>query len=219
MEFYLTSFLNMKGWRVKCRNFLDDFPVHYTALFKIRNINNKYMTLLMALHHTHDKLWYFFRCFKINTHSWYNFNFETANKKPSSVRLAAFFLSNYHSYKEKTIKLPPCHSFYGGHIPLRKIMPPFLTVRLKKNSKPPGCPFSSILLKKFKFHLSWSLQHSTLNMCGYYFFLAEYKLVKWKSVSYPYKGKKIILSRSIYLPHTVFFFTFWKDKCMWVKVG
>ena len=26
-------------------------------------------------------------------------------------------VSNYHSYKEKTIKLLPCHSFYGDHIP------------------------------------------------------------------------------------------------------
>ena len=25
-------------------------------------------------------------------------------------------VSNYHSYKEKTIKLLPYHSFYGGHI-------------------------------------------------------------------------------------------------------
>ena len=41
-------------------------------------------------------------------------------------------VSNYHSYKEKTIKLLPYHSFYGGHIPPRKVEPPFLAVRLKK---------------------------------------------------------------------------------------
>ena len=64
---------------------------------------------------------------------------------------------------EKTIKLLPYHSFYGGHI------------SPQKNSKPQGLPFNSIL-KIFK--LSWTLQHSTLNMCDYYFFLAEYKLVK-----------------------------------------
>ena len=57
--------------------------------------------------------------------------------KPSFVRVAAFFVmcflvSNYHSYKEKTIKLLPYHSFYGGHIPPRKVEPPFLAVRLKK---------------------------------------------------------------------------------------
>ena len=41
-------------------------------------------------------------------------------------------VSNYHSYKEKTIKLLPEHSFYGGHIPPRKVEPPFLAGRLKK---------------------------------------------------------------------------------------
>ena len=41
-------------------------------------------------------------------------------------------VSNYHSCKEKTIKLLPYHSFYGGHIPPRKVEPPFLVVRLKK---------------------------------------------------------------------------------------
>ena len=38
LEFYLTSFFNMKSWRVKFRNFLGDFPVHYAALF-INRIN------------------------------------------------------------------------------------------------------------------------------------------------------------------------------------
>ena len=41
-------------------------------------------------------------------------------------------MSNYHCYKEKTIKLLPYDSLYGGHIPLRKIEPPFLAVHLKK---------------------------------------------------------------------------------------
>ena len=42
LEFYLTSFFNMKSWRVKFRNFLGDFPVHYAALFINRTINNNY---------------------------------------------------------------------------------------------------------------------------------------------------------------------------------
>ena len=50
----------------------------------------------------------------------------------SCVFRDVILVSNYHSYKEKTIKLLPYHSFYGGHIPLRKIKPPFLAVRLKK---------------------------------------------------------------------------------------
>ena len=118
-QFYLTSFFNMKSWRVKFINFLGDFLVHYAALLIKRTINNNYMALLMALHHTHDGFW---------------------------------------------------------HIPLGKIEPSFLAVRLKKNQnrKDP----LSILLKNFKFYLSWTLQQSTLNMCGYYFFLVKYKLVK-----------------------------------------
>ena len=54
LEFYLTSFLNAKNWRVKFRNFLGDFLVHYAALFINRTINSNYLTLLMALHNTHD---------------------------------------------------------------------------------------------------------------------------------------------------------------------
>ena len=60
LEFYLASLFNMKGWRVKFRNFLCNFPVRYATLFINRTINNNYMTLLMALHHTHDGFWYFF---------------------------------------------------------------------------------------------------------------------------------------------------------------
>ena len=44
----------MKSRRVKFINFLGDFSVHYAALFIKRPISNNYMTLLMALHHTHD---------------------------------------------------------------------------------------------------------------------------------------------------------------------
>ena len=40
LEFYLTAFFNMTSWRVKFRNFLEDFPVHYAALFRNRTINN-----------------------------------------------------------------------------------------------------------------------------------------------------------------------------------
>ena len=40
---YLTSFFNMKSCcRVKFRDFLYDFPVHYAALFVNRTINNNY---------------------------------------------------------------------------------------------------------------------------------------------------------------------------------
>ena len=38
LEFYLKSFFNMKSWRVKFRNFLGNFPVHYAVLFINRTI-------------------------------------------------------------------------------------------------------------------------------------------------------------------------------------
>ena len=51
----------------------------------------------------------------------------------SCVFTDVILVSNYDSYKEKTIKLLPYHSFYGGHNILPgKIGPPFLPVRLKK---------------------------------------------------------------------------------------
>ena len=84
LEFYLTAFFNMKSWRVKSRNFLEDFPVQYAALFINRTINNNCMTLLMALHHTHDGFWYFW--------CWYTSNFDSANKKSSFNWVVAFFL-------------------------------------------------------------------------------------------------------------------------------
>ena len=75
---------------------------------------------------------------KGNTLSWHTFNVESANKKPpgfhqsSCVFPDVILVSSYHSYKENTVKLLPYHSFYGGHIPPRKVEPPFLSVRLKK---------------------------------------------------------------------------------------
>ena len=50
LEFYLTSFFNIKSWRVIVINFLGGFPVHYVVLFKNRTIKISYITLLMALH-------------------------------------------------------------------------------------------------------------------------------------------------------------------------
>ena len=54
----------------------------------------------------------------------------------------------------------------------QEIEPSFLAVRLKNNTKPPGCPLavSPPPIQIFKLHLSSGLQHSTLDMCGYYFF-------------------------------------------------
>ena len=42
LELYIMSFFNMKSWRVKFRNFLGYFPVHYAALFIKRTINNNH---------------------------------------------------------------------------------------------------------------------------------------------------------------------------------
>ena len=81
------------------------------------------MTLLMALRHTHDGIWYFFRCYKSNTLSWHTSNFESANEKSSYVFPDVILVSSYHNYKEKKIRLLPYHSFYGGHIPQEKLSP------------------------------------------------------------------------------------------------
>ena len=50
------SFFSMKSCSVKFRNSLNDFSVHYAALFMNRTINKNYMALLMVLHHAHDGL-------------------------------------------------------------------------------------------------------------------------------------------------------------------
>ena len=52
-------------------------------------------------------------------------------------------VSSCHSYKEKTIKLLPYHSFYGGHILPRKVEPPFLAVRLKKTQSHQDSPLAA----------------------------------------------------------------------------
>ena len=49
-------------------------------------------------------------------------NIESTNKKPSSCVFHDIILvSNYLSYKEKTVQLLPYHSFYGGHIQQEKL--------------------------------------------------------------------------------------------------
>ena len=75
----------------------------------------------------------FFRCYKSNTHSWHTSNFESANKRLSFVRVApdVILVSNYHSYKEKTVKLLPYHSVYEGQIHPIKVESLFLAVPSK----------------------------------------------------------------------------------------
>ena len=89
LEFYLMHFFNMKSRSVKFRHFLDNFPVHYAALFKNRTINNNHMALLMALHHTHDKLWYFFQMLQ-EQHSWHASNVKSVNNRPSFISYLRF---------------------------------------------------------------------------------------------------------------------------------
>ena len=140
----------MKSWRVKFRNFLGNFPVNYADL-----IINRLLKLYDFIH-------------GLASYSWWILVLLLDSKRA---------LSNYYSYKEKTIKLLPYNSFYGGHIPPRKVDPPFSGSLPQENTKPPRSPFSSIPLKNFKLHLSWSLQHSKLSKYGYYFFSAEHELI------------------------------------------
>ena len=171
----------MKNWRVKFRNFLGYFSVHYTDLFINKTINNNYMTFLMALHHTHDGFWYFLNAtratFIPGTLSTLNLSIKSHPLSGSCVFPDVISVSNYHSYKEKTIKVLPYHSFYGGPHAPKKNWALFSGTAPQKNAKPLGCPFRSIPLKNFQLHLSWSLQHSIVKMCDYFFFFPQYKLV------------------------------------------
>ena len=162
----------MKSWRVKFRNFLCNFPVHYAALFVYRTMNNNYDFINgLALYSWWILIlfWHASRATLIpGTLPTLYLPKKAILHQCSCVFPDAILVSSYQSYKEKTIKFLPYHSFCGGHNILRKIEFSFLRQSTsKKNSKPPGCLLSCIFLKNFKLHLSWSLQHSTLSMCGY----------------------------------------------------
>ena len=96
-----------------------------------------------------------------------NLSIKTIFHQGSCIFFDIILVSNYHSYKEKTIKLLPYHSFYGSHIPTRKVEP-FSGSVLQKNTKPPGSPFSCIPIKISNFiflevcnipHLAFSFQN------------------------------------------------------------
>ena len=81
----------------------------------------------------------------------------------------------------------------------------FLAVRLKKIQSHQDANLAA--LKNFKPHLSWSLQHSTLNRCSYYFFFAEYKLVKEKKCELVHiKEKTSIVPVYVPSPYNVFLY-------------
>ena len=124
LKFYLMSFFNMESWSLNFRNFLDNFSVHYGALFINRTINNNYMTLLMAPY----SWWILILFLDATRASLIPGTLPTLNlpiKKHLSSGTCVFpevaSVSIYHSYNEKAIKLLPYHSFYGGHIPPIKI--------------------------------------------------------------------------------------------------
>ena len=97
VKFSFKIFNSSNDWNSSIQNslnFLDDFPLHYAALYINRTINYYYRTLLIALHHTHDFWYFYFRSYKNNTHFLDTSNFESANKKPSFFKVAAFFWCN-----------------------------------------------------------------------------------------------------------------------------
>ena len=49
-----------------------------------------------------------------------NLPLKTIFHQGSCVFRDVILMSSYHSYKEKTIKLQPCHSFYVDLIPPKK---------------------------------------------------------------------------------------------------
>ena len=130
------SFFNKKNWRVKFRNSLGDFPVHYAALFINRTINNNYMTLSMALHHTHDRLWNFLGATRASitpgTLPTLNLSVRSHPSSGNCLFLDVISVTNDHSYKEKTVKLLPYHSFYWSKTPQEKLSPLFWQSASKK---------------------------------------------------------------------------------------
>ena len=138
----------MKNWRVKFRNFLDRFSVHYEALFINKTINNNCMTLLMTFHDTHDVFWSFIS----GTLPTLNLLIKRHLHQGGCLLPNVILVSNYHFYKEITIKLLPYHSFYGCDITPRKLSPLFCQFVSKKErkTKPLGSSFSSISLTNFK---------------------------------------------------------------------
>ena len=122
----------MNSWRIKFRNFLGNFPVHYAVLFINRAINNCYMTSLTALHHTNDGFWYFLDATRATLIRGTFPTKQVILHQGSCVFSDVILVSNYHSYIGKTIKLLPYCSFYGGYILPRKCELPFLAVRLRK---------------------------------------------------------------------------------------
>ena len=70
-------------------------------------------------------------------------------------------MSNYHSYKETTIKLLPYHSFYGGQIPQEKLTHLFWqstsekhkTIRILLYQLPPKKFQTSTVMKFSTFHI------------------------------------------------------------------
>ena len=75
-----------------------------------------------------------------DTLSTLNLSIKSHPSSGSCVFPDVISVSNYHSYKEETIKLLPYHSFYEGHIHPRKTVPSFLAVRLKKKYKATRIP-------------------------------------------------------------------------------
>ena len=127
----------MNSWRVRFRNFQGNSPVHYAALFINRTINNNYMTLPMALHHTLDEFWYFFLDATRATHI--PGILSTLNLPIKSHLSSGYLRFSWGNFSVKLLylqrkdnKITTIHSLYGGQIPPRKVQPPLLAVCLKK---------------------------------------------------------------------------------------
>ena len=131
LEFYLTSFFKMKSLSVKFKNFLDDFPVHHAALFINRTINNNYIHYFINGLASYS--WWVLILFLDATRATLipgtlptlNLSIKSHPSSGTCDFPDLISVSNYHSYKEKTIKLLPYHSFDGGHIPPNKNLAAF----------------------------------------------------------------------------------------------
>ena len=96
---------------------------------------------------------------------------------------------------------------------LKKNWPPFSGSPPYKKYKTIRISLYQLPLKNFKRHLSWSFQHSILNIYGYYLFFAELQNINWlptcKQMWSAYiKEKMFLVPVYIPFPYNVFFIYF-----------
>ena len=120
------------------------------------------MTLFIALHHTHDRFWFFLDASRATLIPG---TLQTLNLlifyQGSLTFSDVILVSNYHSYKEKEIKLLPYHSFYGGYIPHQVKLSPLFRHSASKNGTSPDAHLAA---SPKKFQTSSIMEFATFHI-------------------------------------------------------